>query len=129
MNIGRTLKMGMVGGGPGAFIGEVHRKAARMDGGIEIVGGAFDIDPKKSKQMGKQLNLSPSRVYSTYKELIAAELKLPIGERMDFVSVCTPNNWHYPIAKDLLEAGFHLMCEKPMTIDVAQAKSLVKIVK
>ena len=79
--------------------------------------------------MGKQLNLCPSRVYSTYKELIAAELKLPIGERMDFVSVCTPNNWHYPIAKDLLEAGFHLMCEKPMTIDVAQAKSLVKIVK
>ena len=121
--------MGMVGGGPGAFIGEVHRKAARMDGGIEIVGGAFDIDPKKSKQMGKQLNLCPSRVYSHYKELIAAELKLPVGERMDFVSVCVPNNWHYPIAKDLLEAGFHVMCEKPMTINVAEAKSLVQIVK
>ena len=129
MNIGRTLKMGMIGGGPGAFIGEVHRKAARMDGGIEIVGGAFDIDPKKSQAMGKELNLCPSRVYNTYKDLIAGELKLPVGERMDFVAVCTPNNWHYPIAKDLLEAGFHVMCEKPMTIDVAQAKSLVKVVK
>lgn len=129
MNIGRTLKMGMIGGGPGAFIGEVHRKAARLDGGIEIVGGAFDIDPKKSKQMGKELNLNPARVYSNYKDMIAAERKLPEGERMDFVSVCAPNNWHYPMAKDLLEAGFHVMCEKPMTITVAEAKSLVQIVK
>jgi predicted dehydrogenase len=129
MSIGRTLKMGMIGGGPGAFIGEVHRKAARLDGGIEIVGGAFDIDPKKSKQMGKQLNLNPARVYTSYKDMIAAECKLPDGERMDFVSVCTPNNWHYPMAKDLLEAGFHVMCEKPMTISVDEAKSLVQIVK
>ncbi|NLW83378.1 MAG: Gfo/Idh/MocA family oxidoreductase [Phycisphaerae bacterium] len=129
MNIGRTLKMGMIGGGPGAFIGEVHRKAARLDGGIEIVGGAFDINPKKSKQMGKELNLNPARVYSNYKEMIVAEQTLPMGERMDFVSVCAPNNWHYPMAKDLLEAGFHVMCEKPMTITVAEAKSLVQIVK
>lgn len=129
MALERPLKMGMIGGGPGAFIGEVHRKAARLDGGIEIVGGAFDIDPKKSKQMGKLLHLSASRTYSDYKQMIAAELKLPEGERMDFVSVCTPNFLHYPMAKDLLEAGFHVMCEKPMTIDVTQAKSLVKIVK
>jgi predicted dehydrogenase len=129
MQLGRTLKMGMIGGGPGAFIGEVHRKAARLDGGIEIVGGAFDIDPKKSKQMGTQLNLDPARVYSTYPEMIAAEQKLPEGERMDFVSVCTPNFLHYPMAKALLEAGFHVMCEKPMTISVAEAKSLVQIVK
>jgi predicted dehydrogenase len=129
MDIGRTLKMGMIGGGPGAFIGEVHRKAARLDGGIELVGGAFDIDPQKSKQMGKQLHLNPARVYSDYKEMIAAEQKLPEGERMDFVSVCTPNNWHYPMAKDLLEAGFHVMCEKPMTISVDEAKSLVQIVE
>ena len=121
--------MGMIGGGPGAFIGEVHRKAARLDGGIEIVGGAFDIDPKKSTHMGAQLNLAPARVYTSYKEMIAAESKLPDGERMDFVSVCTPNNWHYPMAKDLLEAGFHVMCEKPMTISVDEAKSLVQIVK
>ncbi len=121
--------MGMIGGGPGAFIGEVHRKAARLDGGIEVVGGAFDIDPKKSMQMGTHLNLNPSRVYSSYKEMINAERKLPEGERMDFVSVCTPNNWHFPMAKELLEAGFHVMCEKPMTISVVEAKSLVKIVK
>jgi predicted dehydrogenase len=121
--------MGMIGGGPGAFIGEVHRKAARLDGNIEIVGGAFDIDPKKSMQMGTQLNLNPARVYTSYKDMIAAERKLPDGERMDFVSVCTPNNWHYPMAKDLLEAGFHVMCEKPMTISVDEAKSLVQIVK
>ena len=77
MQLNRTLKMGMVGGGPGAFIGEVHRKAARMDGGVEIVGGAFDIDPKKSRSMAKDLLLDPKRCYSTYQEMIEKELKLP----------------------------------------------------
>lgn len=129
MKLDRMLKMGMIGGGPGAFIGEVHRKAVRLDGEIEIVGGAFDIDPAKSKQMGKQLHLDSSRVYSSYQEMIAAESKLPEGIRMDFVAVCTPNNWHYPMAKALLEAGFDVMCEKPMTINAAEAKSLVQIVK
>ena len=129
MELKRTLKMGMVGGGPGAFIGEVHRKAARLDGGVEIVGGAFDIDPKRSRSMSKVLLLDPKRCYSTYQDLIAKELKLPGGERMDFVAVTTPNNWHFPIARDLLKAGFHVMCEKPMTINVAEARQLVKIVK
>jgi len=121
--------MGMVGGGPGAFIGEVHRKAALMDGQIEIVGGAFDIDPQKSLQMGKELYLDPQRVYGTYTEMIERELELPESERFDFVSICTPNNWHFPMASDLLEAGFHIMCEKPMTIDVEQARQLKKLVK
>lgn len=121
--------MGMVGGGPGAFIGEVHRKAVRMDGQIELVAGAFDIDPDKSIQMGKQLYLDPKRVYRTYKEMISGELKLPKEERIDFVSITTPNNWHFPIASDFLKAGFHVMCEKPMTIDVKQAKQLQKLVK
>ncbi len=125
----RTLKMGMVGGGQGAFIGEVHRKAARMDGQIELVGGAFDVNPEKSRQMSRALYLNPRRCYGTYGEMIEAEKKLPAGERMDFVAVCTPNNWHYPIARDLLKAGFNVMCEKPMTISVAQAKSLVNMVK
>ncbi|MBE0537516.1 MAG: Gfo/Idh/MocA family oxidoreductase [Phycisphaerae bacterium] len=129
MVLDRTLKMGMVGGGPGAFIGEVHRKASRLDGGVELVGGAFDIDPRKSKQMAKDLILDKKRCYGTYKELIEKELQLPEGERMDFVAVCTPNNWHYPIARALLEAGFHVMCEKPMTLTVAEARSLVEIVK
>jgi predicted dehydrogenase len=129
MMLGRKLKMGMVGGGPGAFIGEVHRKAARMDGQIELAGGAFDINPRNSKQMGKILYLDPRRCYRCYEELIEKELKLPMGERMDFVSITTPNNWHYPIARDLLEAGFHVMCEKPMTISVQEARSLVQIVR
>ena len=125
----RKLKMGMVGGGPGAFIGEVHRKAARMDGKIEIVAGAFDIDPAKSKQMGEELNLDPSRVYNDFKEMIAAESALPAGERIDLVAVTTPNNWHYPIAKAFLEAGINVMCEKPMTMDVTEAEDLEKVVK
>jgi len=129
MNLGRTLKMGMVGGGPGAFIGEVHRKAARMDGGIELVGGAFDINPRKSRQMAKELCLDRKRCYGNYAEMIEKELKLPVGERMDFITVCTPNNWHFPIAKDLLEAGVHVMCEKPMTLTTKEARDLAKIVK
>ena len=119
----------MVGGGPGAFIGEVHRKAARLDGEIKITAGAFDINPEKSKQMGRELALDQSRVYGTYTEMIKEELKLPESERIDFVSITTPNNWHFPIAKDCLAAGFHVMCEKPMTITSEQAKQLAALVK
>ena len=129
MKLARKLKMGMVGGGPGAFIGEVHRKAAPLDSGVELVSGAFDIDPQKSKQMGRDLYLPSNRAYSNHTEMIENELKLPEGERVDFVSICAPNNWHFPIARDFLEAGFHIMCEKPMTLNVAEAKKLVKIVK
>ena len=129
MKLNRKLKMGMVGGGPGAFIGEVHRKASRMDGQIELVAGAFDIDPEKSKQMGKQLYLDPKRTYGTYKEMIDAELSLPEGERIDFVSITAPNNWHFPIARDFLKAGFHIMCEKPMTFNVQEARQLHKLVQ
>jgi predicted dehydrogenase len=129
MKLDRKLKMGMVGGGPGAFIGEVHRKASRMDGGIELVAGAFDINPRKSKQMGRELGLDSRRVYRNYEEMIAKELKLPDGERIDFVSITTPNNWHFPIARDFLNAGFHVMCEKPMTMDVKEAKALQQIVR
>jgi predicted dehydrogenase len=129
MALNRNLKMGMVGGGPGAFIGEVHRKASRMDGGIELAAGAFDINPRKSKQQGRELLLDPKRVYATYQQMIEKELKLPEGERIDFVSITTPNNWHFPIARDFLEAGFHVMCEKPMTLNVKEAKELQKIVR
>jgi predicted dehydrogenase len=129
MSIDRKLRMGMVGGGPGAFIGEVHRKASRMDGGIELVAGAFDINPRKSKQMGRQLCLDSKRVYRSYQEMIERELKLPEEERIDFVAITTPNNWHFPIARDFLEAGFHVMCEKPMTLNVQEARTLQKIVK
>jgi predicted dehydrogenase len=128
MKLKRKLNMGMVGGGPGAFIGEVHRKAARMDGNIDLAAGAFDINPRKSKQMGRQLFLDPKRTYRTYKEMIERELALPEGQRIDFVAVTTPNNWHFSIARDFLEAGFHVMCEKPMTFTTTEARALKKIV-
>ena len=127
MTSNRKIRMGMVGGGPGAFIGDVHRKAARLDGKIEIVAGAFDIDPKKSQQMGTELGVDPSRTYSDYKTMIAEELKQDAP--IDFVAVTTPNNWHFPMARDFLEAGFHVMCEKPMTMTLDEAKELEAIVK
>ncbi|MCH7859918.1 MAG: Gfo/Idh/MocA family oxidoreductase, partial [Candidatus Marinimicrobia bacterium] len=120
--------MGMVGGGPGSFIGEVHRKAARMDGGIEIVAGAFSRDPEKSRQTGRELYLKAGRTYGSYQEMIDRERQLPEGERIDFVSVVTPNNLHFPIARDFLQAGFHVVCDKPMTTNVADARELKQIV-
>ncbi len=123
----RKLRMGMVGGGPGAFIGEVHRKAARMDGGIDIVAGAFHIDPAKSKEMGAQLCIDPARAYDNYQQMIEAESKR--ADKIDFVAVTTPNNWHFPIARDFLKAGFHVMCEKPMTMTLKEAKELRKLVQ
>ena len=125
----RKLRMGMVGGGPGAFIGDVHRKAARMDGGIELVAGAFDINPRKSKEMGREQCIDPKRAYKDYQSMIAGELALPEDKRIDFVSITVPNNWHFPIARDFLQAGFHVMCEKPMTMTVKEATELEKIVK
>ena len=124
----RKLRWGMIGGGPGAFIGDVHRKAARMDGEIELVAGAFDIVPKKSRQMGRELYLPKKRVYDTVADMIAGELALPESERIDFVSICTPNSSHFPIAKAFLEAGFHVVCEKPMTMDVKEAKAMKALV-
>jgi len=129
MKLTRNLKMGMVGGGPGAFIGEVHRKAARMDGGVDFVAGAFSSNPRKSKQMGRQLLIDPKRAYGSYEEMIESELKLPEGQRIDFVAITTPNDSHFPIARDFLQAGFHVMCEKPMTFNVKEAKALQKLVK
>ncbi len=125
----KILKMGMVGGGPGAFIGEVHRKAARMDGGIVLAAGAFDIDPKNSRQMGRELGLDKSRVYDNFEDMVAGESALPPEERIDFVTIATPNNWHYPIAKVFIEAGFDVMCEKPMTLTLEEAEKLRDLVR
>ena len=125
----RPLRMGMVGGGPGAFIGEVHRKASRMDGGIATVAGAFSRSAEQSRATGKQLMLDPARVYASYQEMIEKEARLPAGERIDIVAVTTPNYSHFPIAKLALESGFHVMCEKPMTFTSQEARNLVAIVK
>jgi predicted dehydrogenase len=125
----RDLRMGMVGGGPGAFIGEVHRKAARMDGGIRLVAGAFSSDPEKSRQTGREQNLDPRRVYGSVSEMIRGELSLPPEERIDFVSIVTPNHLHFPVSRDFLRAGFHVVCDKPMTLNLREALALREIVR
>lgn len=125
----RRLRMGMIGGGPGAFIGAVHRIAANIDGKIELVCGAFSGDPAKSRQAGEELFLKPERVYGSYKEMIVSESKLPSDVRMDFVSIVTPNHLHFEPAKLALEAGFHVVLDKPMTFDLEEAKKLGEIVK
>ena len=125
----RRLRMGMIGGGQGAFIGEVHRMAARLDGYIELVCGAFSSDPRKSKQMGKTLFLGPKRVYGTYVEMIEKEAALPPDERMDFVSIVTPNHLHFEPARLALQNGFHVVCDKPVTLTSIEAKELKQLTK
>jgi len=125
----RKLRMGMVGGGNDAFIGAVHRIAAFMDGKIELVCGAFSIDPQISKQSGEDLFVAPERVYLTYEEMIEKESLLPEGERMDFVTIVTPNFLHFAPAKLALEKGFDVVVEKPMTVSVEEAKELQETVE
>ena len=125
----RKIRMGMVGGGRDAFIGAVHRMAAALDGHIELVCGAFSSDPERSRASGADFYLPAHRVYGDFHEMMAAEAKLPAGERMDFVSIVTPNNVHFPVAKAALEAGFHVLSDKPMTFDLAEAKELAALVE
>lgn len=117
----------MIGGGLDAFIGAVHRKAAAMDGEIELVCGAFSSNPQKSKEAGHALYLDPNRVYDSYSSMIAGEKQLPAGERMDFVSIVTPNHLHFAPAKEALENGFHVMIDKPITLSLDEAKKLKKV--
>lgn len=125
----RKLKMGMVGGGEGAFIGNVHRMAANLDGQIELVCGAFSSDPAKSKRSGQALFLPSSRCYKSYTDMFKQEQALPENERMDFVSIVTPNHLHFDVAKTALEHGFHVISDKPATFTLQQAKDLDDVVK
>jgi predicted dehydrogenase len=120
----RKLRYGMVGGGQSAFIGAVHRMAANLDGQIELVAGAFSSDAKNSRTTGEQLFLNPARVYASYAEMAKGEAALPADERIDFVSVVTPNFLHAPVATTFLKAGFHVVCDKPMTLTLKEAKAL-----
>ncbi len=125
----RKLRMGMVGGGQGAFIGGVHRVAATLDQQAELVAGSFSRDAENTRITGEQLYLDPKRCYATYEEMARAESQLPEGERIDFVSIVTPNASHFPIAKTFLDAGFHVVCDKPMTYTLDEAEELAKIVE
>jgi len=125
----RKMRMGMVGGGRGAFIGGVHRMAAALDGEIELVCGAFSSNPEKSKLSGKDLFLPADRVYGSYEEMIKKEKQICEGERMDFVSIVTPNHMHYGPAKMALQNGFHVVCDKPIAFNLKEAKDLARLVK
>ena len=129
MNLPRKLRLGMVGGGRGAFIGAVHRMAARLDGEIDLVAGCFSSDPAKSRASGADLHLDPARVYGTYEEMIARESALPADQRIDFVSIVTRNNTHFPVAKAFLEAGFHVVCDKPLCFSLAEGRKLREVVR
>ncbi|NUM75417.1 Gfo/Idh/MocA family oxidoreductase [candidate division KSB1 bacterium] len=129
MSLQRKLRYGMVGGGPGAFIGAVHRKAAALDGEMDLVAGAFSASPEKSRQQGAELFLNPNRVYGSFQEMAEKESRLPEGERIDFVSIVTPNHNHFDIAKTFITAGFHIVCDKPMTTTLADAEELCRLVK
>jgi predicted dehydrogenase len=125
----RKMRMGMVGGGQGAFIGGVHRIAAALDGEIELVCGAFSSNPARSRASGAEFYLPPARVYDSFEEMILKEKQFPLGERMDFISIVTPNHVHFPPAKMALENGFHVVCDKPLAFNMAEAKELQALVK
>lgn len=125
----QKIRMGMVGGGFGAFIGGVHRMAAALDGEIELVCGAFSSDPEKSKASGAELGLLPDRCYGTFQEMIRREKRLRPDKRMQFVSIVTPNHMHYPPAKMALENGFHVICDKPLAFNMKEALALEKLVE
>ncbi|MGK0418708.1 MAG: putative dehydrogenase [Halopseudomonas sp.] len=121
--------MGMVGGGEGAFIGVIHRLAAFLDGEIELVCGAFSSDPKRAQRSGAALHLPAERAYTSYQQMMSSEAALPVNQRMQFVAIVTPNHLHFPVAEAALQAGFHVLSDKPATLDLEQAVKLRDIVR
>jgi predicted dehydrogenase len=124
---GRRLRMGMVGGGAGSFIGPVHRMAAELDGGIELVAGAFSQDAARSRQAGVTYGISAERAYANYEAMMVEERKR--ADAIDFVCIVTPNHLHLPIAVAALEHGFHVMSDKPATATLKEALTLQAVVK
>ncbi|WP_198172874.1 Gfo/Idh/MocA family protein [Hymenobacter ginkgonis] len=122
------LRLGMIGGGTGAFIGAVHRLAAALDGQYELVAGAFSSNPDTSRASGQLLGLAPDRVYESYQELIEQEKARPENERVQVISIVTPNHLHFAPAKLALESGFDVVLDKPMTFSLAEAKELAAVV-
>ncbi|MEZ6093545.1 MAG: Gfo/Idh/MocA family oxidoreductase [Pirellulaceae bacterium] len=127
--INRKLKMGLIGGGQGSFIGRVHSIAACLDNRAELVAGALSSDPERAKSSAPDYDIPQDRAYTSYQDLLAEESKRPSAERVDFVSIATPNHMHFEIALAAVNAGFHVMCDKPLTLDLEQAEVLAKAVE
>lgn len=127
--LNRKLRMALVGGGQGAFIGRVHVTAAILDNRAELVAGALSSDPVKAKASAPDYDIPAARAYGSFQELVDKEQALPADQRIDFVTIATPNHTHFPIAKAALQAGFNVVCDKPMTFDLQQAEELVELVK
>ena len=126
--LNRKLRMALVGGGQGSFIGRVHATAAVLDNRADLVAGALSSDPVKAKASAPDYDICDARAYTSYQELFESESQLPADERIDFVSVATPNHTHFDIAKQAVDAGFNVMCDKPMTFDLPQAEALAAAV-
>src|SRR6185295_15475608 len=124
----RRIRLGMVGGGEGAFIGAVHRSAAALDGDYTLVCGAFASDAIRSRQAGIALDLEPERSYSSYEAMFAAEAAMPAEERMEVVAIVTPNHLHSPVARAALQHGFHVLSDKPATLSLAECLTLRDVV-
>ncbi len=127
--LGRKLRMGIVGGGQGSFIGRVHVTAAVLDNRAALVAGALSSDPERAKASAADYDIDLSRAYGSYQEMFDRERALPADKRIDFVSIATPNHMHFPVAKAAVEAGFHCVCDKPLTLTLKEAEDLAAIVK
>jgi predicted dehydrogenase len=128
-NLNRKLRMALVGGGQWAFIGRVHVTGAVLDNRAVLVAGALSSDPAKSKASAPDYDIPADRAYGSYTEMIEKEQALPADQRVDFISITTPNHMHFPVAKAALEAGFNVICDKPMTFDLKEAEELFELVK
>jgi predicted dehydrogenase len=126
--LNRKLRMALVGGGQGSFIGRVHCTAAVLDNRAELVAGALSSSAEKAKASAPDYAIADERAYGSYQELLDSESKLPEDQRIDFVSIATPNHTHFEIAKAAVEAGFNVICDKPLTFDLAQAEQLAAVV-
>ena len=121
--------MGIVGGGQGSFIGRVHVTAAVLDNRAALVAGALSSDPERAKASAADYDIDLSRAYGSYQEMFDRERALPADRRIDFVSIATPNHMHFPVAKAAVEAGFHVICDKPLTLTLKEAEDLAAVVK
>ena len=128
-SLDRKLRFALVGGGQGSFIGKVHSIAAQLDSRAELVAGALSSEPQRARDSAGDYGISPERAYGSYQEMIAGELALDESKRVDFVSIATPNHTHFEIARAAVEAGFNVVCEKPLTFDLAQAEELATLVE